>query len=82
MRMHERFAGEYEYVVQTTKFARLSDKYDYAAKVERLMRRVPGAQLVEISVLRFGEAWGATEDGALGKIVERVEAWIRQQKAN
>jgi hypothetical protein len=76
MSTHERFVGLYENDIQTTRIERLSDNYEHAAKVTRLVRRAPGSEPVTISGLqKFGETWGATEDEALRKIEDLVTAW-------
>jgi hypothetical protein len=82
MGFHERFWGDYDYVIEATRIKQLADEYDCAAKVVRMMRRQRGQRPEDVNVLQFGEQWGTTEVDAVKKVDDNVKSWIQRQESN
>jgi hypothetical protein len=79
---------EFDYVIETRTilpFEKISTdlkEYEYAAKVTRLVRLVPGSPAHDVGPVRAGlhEHWGATEQEAHDKAAAEVDAWIEEQE--
>lgn len=83
MAAHEFSGMDFDYVIEATRIEQLAGKYEYAAKLSSMVRRMAGGKSEPVNVLYVtGECWGETEDIAVKKAREAVEAWIRTQKSN
>ena len=76
---HEVFTGEhrgFSYVINADKIDRLFNKYDWAAKVVRLVRF--GTPSVDVSYLG-SEHWGETPGQAWRLAEDEARRWIDRQ---
>jgi hypothetical protein len=74
----DRQTGGYGYIVEAEKINRLANKYDYAAKVTKMVRYRESAPAEDVSVLALplSEHWGVTADEAASNAMKEADEVI------